>query len=180
MTRLEALERGEVYYSTGKPCRRGHNSDRFASNGSCRECLRIQQAASLNNAKVARGRRNLALASGMREFKYLHQLVHQETLQQLCDILQYSPVTLINALKDQINTIHETCPNPRVLSRTNLLGFMEYEGGIVKNLAYLNISHPEDRMDGDGRVFILHNQVRYDASEVMEVLRGQRLNVRPK
>jgi len=39
-TRAEALERGLTRYFTGKACKHGHVSERFASGASCVECLR--------------------------------------------------------------------------------------------------------------------------------------------
>ena len=41
-TQSEALRQGVTYYYTGKPCKHGHISERFASNKNCRECLRIR------------------------------------------------------------------------------------------------------------------------------------------
>lgn len=38
--RREAARRGEVRYYTGKLCQRGHDSERYTSNGMCVECLR--------------------------------------------------------------------------------------------------------------------------------------------
>lgn len=38
----EALRQGVTYYFTGKPCKHGHYSERFAKNRNCRECLRIR------------------------------------------------------------------------------------------------------------------------------------------
>ena len=41
-TQSEALRQGVTYYFTGKPCKHGHLSERFAKNKNCRECLRIR------------------------------------------------------------------------------------------------------------------------------------------
>ena len=41
----EALRQGVTYYFTGKPCKHGHLSERFAKNKNCRECLRIRNRA---------------------------------------------------------------------------------------------------------------------------------------
>ena len=41
-SQAEALRQGVTYYFTGKPCKRGHVVERFASNKNCRECLRIR------------------------------------------------------------------------------------------------------------------------------------------
>lgn len=37
--RLAAHDRGDVTYKTGKPCIRGHDSERYTSTGACVECL---------------------------------------------------------------------------------------------------------------------------------------------
>ena len=41
-SQAEALRQGVTYYFTGKPCRHGHLSERFATNRNCRECLRLR------------------------------------------------------------------------------------------------------------------------------------------
>lgn len=41
-SQAEALRQGVTYYFTGKPCKHGHLSERFATNRNCRECLRIR------------------------------------------------------------------------------------------------------------------------------------------
>jgi len=44
-SQAEALRQGVTYYFTGKPCKHGHHSERFAKNKNCRECLRIRNRA---------------------------------------------------------------------------------------------------------------------------------------
>ena len=44
-SQAEALRQGVTYYFTGKPCKHGHLSERFAKNKNCRECLRIRNRA---------------------------------------------------------------------------------------------------------------------------------------
>lgn len=41
ITRQEALEKGLLFYNTGKPCMRGHISDRRVSNFVCMECINV-------------------------------------------------------------------------------------------------------------------------------------------
>ena len=41
-SQAEALKQNVTYYYTGKPCKHGHLSERFAKNRNCRECLRIR------------------------------------------------------------------------------------------------------------------------------------------
>jgi len=38
-THAEAKRQGVTYYFTGKPCKRGHVCERFASSKSCKECV---------------------------------------------------------------------------------------------------------------------------------------------
>jgi len=44
-SQAEALRQGVTYYFTGKPCKHGHLSERFAKNKNCRECLRLRNRA---------------------------------------------------------------------------------------------------------------------------------------
>lgn len=44
-TRAEALSRQTVYYHTGRPCRRGHTSDRYTATGACVECVKGAEIA---------------------------------------------------------------------------------------------------------------------------------------
>lgn len=177
MNRSEAIEKGEIYYNTGKPCRRGHIADRFTSNGSCRECLRIQHEAQVSVARAARAKRNNALVSGLRERVIMVSHAHYETVIKLCEIFQYSTKDVHDVIRQKIEALHETCPNPRVLNKDGLLKFIKFEGGQITNLAFLTIQWPDDN---DPNTYVFYNSNRYDAAEVMEVLRGQRLNVRPK
>lgn len=43
-TREEARNIGSKYYFTGRPCNHGHISKRLTSNGSCFECVRLDEA----------------------------------------------------------------------------------------------------------------------------------------
>ena len=44
-SQAEALRQGVTYYFTGKPCKHGHLSERFASSKNCSECVRIRNLA---------------------------------------------------------------------------------------------------------------------------------------
>lgn len=45
ITRQEAIVNGSLRYFTGKPCKRGHISERYVKNGSCHECsLQLRRA----------------------------------------------------------------------------------------------------------------------------------------
>ncbi len=41
MKRVEAARLGLSRYNTGKPCMRGHQSDRYTATGQCVECQRL-------------------------------------------------------------------------------------------------------------------------------------------
>jgi len=45
MRRAEAKALGLKFYNTGKPCKRGHLSDRYARGAACVECVKIQASA---------------------------------------------------------------------------------------------------------------------------------------
>lgn len=47
--RDEALLKGEKFYNSGLPCRRGHQADRYTSSGNCVACVAL--SASLMKAK---------------------------------------------------------------------------------------------------------------------------------
>ncbi len=42
-TRKEAIESGEPFYLTGKPCLNGHVAPRYTVDGACKEC-RVEYA----------------------------------------------------------------------------------------------------------------------------------------
>ena len=44
-TRREALDAGEKYFFTGKPCKYGHLTERYVGNGGCLDCLRPKSTA---------------------------------------------------------------------------------------------------------------------------------------
>lgn len=62
LRRCVAIERGEKFYFTGKPCKVGHIALRFTGNGECRDCSTIRTVEynathkAENRAKTARWR----------------------------------------------------------------------------------------------------------------------------
>ncbi|HAS8352695.1 TPA: hypothetical protein I7721_16515 [Vibrio vulnificus] len=44
LTRREAIAQGARRFYTGKPCRHGHDAERFTSNGACVECIALNSA----------------------------------------------------------------------------------------------------------------------------------------
>jgi 5-methylcytosine-specific restriction endonuclease McrA len=50
VTRKEANSQGLIHYFTGKPCKRGHVTVRFANNATCKECCRVREAKKLESS----------------------------------------------------------------------------------------------------------------------------------
>lgn len=175
--RTAAIAAGKVQYNSGKPCRSGHISDRYCSNGQCIECLRVQNEARQGTLRAAKIKRNTALFAHLREHTFMVRECDRETMGQYADILQFSTPDVIAQCKQFLAQIYKHTPTPRALSRDDLLMFMEYRGGQVLNINSLELSHPSE---DDPTLYVIHNTHRYVASECMEVLRNQRLNVTPK
>lgn len=45
MSQMEAAKEGLARYYTGKPCKRGHDSERYVANGTCCQCHHDDQQA---------------------------------------------------------------------------------------------------------------------------------------
>ncbi len=54
MKRREAKALGLDKYNTGKPCPKGHISDRYTGNGNCVQCQRVVNAEMENKKKYDR------------------------------------------------------------------------------------------------------------------------------
>lgn len=44
-TRSAAIDRGDLLFFTGEPCKYGHLSPRYTSGGNCVECVRLKNEA---------------------------------------------------------------------------------------------------------------------------------------
>jgi len=53
LLRITARETGQMFYSTGKPCKYGHHAQRYTSTGGCIECLRPGHTAKALDALQA-------------------------------------------------------------------------------------------------------------------------------
>ena len=74
--RLKAIEDGLTVYRTGKPCSRGHISERFVSNHSCVECHAISDA--LFKEKQPERRREIEKQSRKRRYPERRQDILQQ------------------------------------------------------------------------------------------------------
>lgn len=53
MTRMEAAKAGLIRYYTGRPCKHGHDAERFTSTGGCVSCMYEKSAAYREKMKKA-------------------------------------------------------------------------------------------------------------------------------
>lgn len=178
-TKLEAIQNGRPTFNTGKPCKRGHHSDRYTSNGMCIECVRQQNNAAKEVAKVAKIRHNQALAANLQPRTFMVGERDREIVQRVCDIFQYGTPGLREEITDHINRIYDVCPHPRSLSYEGLLTFIRWADGKIHNPDQLQLIYPVEG-GNDPNTYIVRNGLFYRATEVLEVLRGQRLTVIPR
>ena len=57
-TGYRAIELGEPFYFTGKKCKRGHLSVRYASSGNCKSCIEESRGKVMQNFKGRSSKRN--------------------------------------------------------------------------------------------------------------------------
>ena len=82
-SQAEALRQGVTYYFTGKPCKHGHLSERFAQNRNCRECLRIRnRARTKQNYWVDYGDAEYKERKRRNASKYYHTRSHKRAVRQ--------------------------------------------------------------------------------------------------
>lgn len=82
LSKTDAIQQGLKYYFTGKPCKHGHISKRFVSNGHCCDCIKIRhlhwrkEKPEKTNAASKRWRqRNV---EKVREYKVKHTRENRE------------------------------------------------------------------------------------------------------
>lgn len=81
--RFTALAEGKKTYSTGKPCRRGHHSERYSSNGMCLDCLKYKREVYIQ----AQARRNLLNSRKFHSEQVSVQLQHKQIITSINDIM---------------------------------------------------------------------------------------------
>ncbi len=112
--RETAANAGQMYYSTGKPCKRGHPSKRYTSSGNCVECYAVhnkQQA--LRNKSLVEARR--ANATG-----------------RLDTFTRYLPIEWHASLEHAVKVIQSGTleSKARCLDLLNSLASLELSGGV--------------------------------------------------
>lgn len=81
--RYAALAEGKKTYTTGKPCTKGHLSERYSSNGACLACLRDKRQTYLQ----ATARRNLLNSRKFHSEQISVQLQHKHIINDINDIM---------------------------------------------------------------------------------------------
>lgn len=81
--RDEAFKHGHTTYNTGKPCKRGHYSPRYSSNGVCIQCLKYHHDERLN--RISRG--NMIRSGDMTQHTVGIRSKYINVLNDLTDIM---------------------------------------------------------------------------------------------
>ena len=85
ISKKDALAQGLTHYFTGKPCKRGHDSKRFASNGKCCECHNLLRKTKYHKDPEFRAR-DIAAASARRAAR----LKSDPEFRRLCNEREYA------------------------------------------------------------------------------------------
>jgi hypothetical protein len=168
ISKKEAIERGQIYYYTGKPCKHGHDSVRMVKGGACNQCSVIRGEINRNkdrekfNEACRRSKKKHYTTEKRRE-RYQSNIVselyyHAKNRAKLKNI----PFTIDE--KDVI--IPETCPilgiplsfedkemSPTLDRKINELGY-------VKNNVYV-ISKRANRLKSDATIHELEKIIHY-------------------
>lgn len=176
--KLEAIKAGRSTYNTGKPCRQGHDADRYVSNGMCVECTRQRAIALKDAARVARIKHTKGMMEKLRPHAFMVKEGDRDLVSRICEILQFGQEQHVNDLIAHANRIYDVCPNPRALGYDDLVKFMRWDEATktVTNTHELELSRPEQN---DPEFCIYRNGFRYSAKKCMDVLRRERQLVTP-
>lgn len=77
ITRIDAAKRGLKRYYTGKPCKHGHDSERWVYNGHCVECTME------SNRRIRAEIKQIMINSSPTTFKLIAEINHEQTCNRL-------------------------------------------------------------------------------------------------
>lgn len=103
-----AIAAGQVFYTTGKPCKRKHMSERYASTGMCVACLKeidINRKEAVRQANIAR---NTALFAGLTPCTVHVNLALHPAVFDYAHVLRYGSPELVEQCKAFIALMKET------------------------------------------------------------------------
>ena len=95
-TRKDAILMGIPRYNTGKPCKAGHDSDRYTSTGGCMACLVAKQETIRKIAREARQHENAQRMNGAMPHQYFIPRQHDNIMKDLASILRTGSPELID------------------------------------------------------------------------------------
>jgi len=176
--RTDAAAAGLKVFNTGKPCRRGHNSDRYVSNGSCIACLMEDQEARRQEVQVGRRKFINAMVNNFHERTFLVRDEHRPLVQKFCEALQYGGDHVYVQLQSIVETFHDQVPSPKALNKLDLVRITKY-GTPEFNFAHLELYNVVECDRETGVMYLNHNGHKYLLSKVEEVLTNKRLIVTP-
>lgn len=103
-----AAAAGLSTYNTNKLCRRGHDGDRYTSNGMCVECLKI----TANIYKDARTERNTQRIEGFRAASVMLVPAMHTDLKRFGDFMRNASADQITMVMGIVNGVMDAIPNP--------------------------------------------------------------------
>lgn len=175
----DAIAAGHLTYNTGKPCRRGHDSDRYTSNGMCVACVKMKDdarrtARDLNRRKFIKARIN-----NLHERVFMVHEDNRPIVEKFCELLQYGDGFEVAQVREVIERAYERAPTPKALAFDDLVKVMAWDGVKVTNRAQLEQIGVLQFDYVDSTLYFFHNQQRYRAEDAAEVLKGNKLYVKP-
>ena len=174
--RKNAREMGLLKYNSGRPCRSGHTSDRYVSNGCCIACQNGDAELARAEVMKTKQRITLALDAKCKPYTLMVKDNHQDIFIKLAEILQSASPDAALKIKNYVEETYINSPTSRALTRDDLLTFLAFENNFIKNTPSLELSHP---VTMDEPIYIIHKGQYYRDIHCLEVLRGERLNVKP-
>lgn len=174
----EALEAGHLTYNTGKPCRRGHVSDRYTSNGMCVGCVKMKDAAR-KEQRVERRRKYVnARVQNLQARTFMVAENHRSIVQEICDALQFGDASTIAEIAKFARDVYDRTPSPKALGYDAIVKILRWDGKSAPfGMLELENVIEQDRDTGD--MYVNHNGHKYELSRVEEVISKRRLFVAP-
>lgn len=168
--RSQANAQGTLTYSTGRPCRRNHMSERYASNGMCVECMREQAANRSIAARDARIIRNTALVNELRAQTFMVSDHNYDALLQFAQIMATADASVVEQCRSFASALHTA---HHTLNAVTLSRFLIYQNNVIMNY------EDQEIRECDENVYIKLGSQWYEGAAVMRVMRGQQAQVEP-
>lgn len=159
-----ALLEGKLQYSTNKPCRRGHTTMRYSSNGMCIGCLdhhKVEIAATIAQRRIAN---HMASVKKMVDRKVQVQLQYIPILDAISDIMMGDNNERIEALAQFILVI-----GTPTISTEQLQAVLRSDDGFKTMTNYMDFPMYND---DDGKLVIQINGEWYLGDDVVACVRG--------